>query len=257
MKRTVSLNELVYLLREGGGLTQTDFAKAINKKGIDHSVISRFERENTELPEDVLLKMAGVLHLSRDYVLQKSDYPFIKKHYYKLYTAGRSNNKLDLLNILPLVCQSFDCVAIVPELSAFTKYFRMRNVKYSLYAIAIKDNEGTIFLLRDPNPRAFLRASEYLFMELSPVLKQLLPEESSQFQFFIEHTGTELSPTYDIFEKIKDWTVKREDVSLLFGEKTGEAMYLSIAEKSLIMKMRKNKVNIAAVDKSVEGLSKK
>jgi hypothetical protein len=37
-----------------------------------------------------------------------------------------------------------------------------------------------------------------------------------------------ISPTYDIFEKIKNWTVKREDVSLLFGEKTGEAMYLSI-----------------------------
>jgi hypothetical protein len=46
-------------------------------------------------------------------------------------------------------------------------------------------------------------------------------------------------------------------VSLLFGEKTGEAMYLSIAEKSLIMKMRKNKVNIATVDKSIESISKK
>lgn len=227
-------------------MTQTNVAKRVH---IDQSSIAKFEREQLDLSEEVLLKLADIYEINKDYVKKKSEYPFIPGHFYKLYTSGRSVKKLDFLFALPFLSVYFDAVTIIPDLSAITKFFRVRVLSSSVYAIVLKDHLGTIFLLREKNPRSFIKASKYLMDELFPIMDQIPIEEAGKFSFRVENLDYNLPKPFsdkELLEKIENWTVKKEDIERLFYKRDTEddnVMRLSKKEKELILKLRGEKID--------------
>lgn len=252
MKPDVTINNLTFLIREGMGLTQKDLAEMINVRGVDHSQISRFERQEDDLSEKALIRLADILNLSIDFIRNESAYPFEKRHLYKLHTAGRSPKKLDLLYMLPFVCESFDAIAIIPDIPAFIKYFRMRSLRSCVYAIAVMDSNDTLFLLRDRNPMSFIKTSEYLVMEMEESLRGMSEEESLNYTFYIKHIGRESDLSFHLFEKIQSGMVEKTEIARLFGPREIGAMMVSVAEKNLLLKMRKNKLSPSEIEKQIE-----
>ncbi len=214
----VSLNQLVYLMREGLGLKQEVLAKKIN---VDPSTISKFETETLEIKDKVkLFNMADELGIKREFVLGESNYPFYEDRFYKLFTADKVANKPDLFFKLPFFCDYFEATAIIPDLESFVEFLRVRKLKSSVYAIAIRDNHNTIFLLREKNPRSFINISKYLIEDLEPVLKLLPPEQVCKCTSRILSTELdELVPDRDLFVEIMNWTVERETINRLFSPK--------------------------------------
>lgn len=59
-------------LRKSAGLTQTELAHRLY---IKQSAYSRYEKEQRQLPLDVLIRLAAFYHTSVDYLLELTDNP--------------------------------------------------------------------------------------------------------------------------------------------------------------------------------------
>jgi transcriptional regulator with XRE-family HTH domain len=237
----INLNQLVYLLREGLGWTQEELGEKI---GVDGSAISKFENEEINLEEENLLKIAKECKISEDYVRGKSSYPFIPSNFYKLYTAGRSTNRLDLFFALPFLCDYFESIAIVPDPATLVEYFHVRVLKSTVYSIAIRDNFNTIFLLRGKKPNSFIKISKYLVEELAPVFKLLDERKTIKFVSYVETVDREeLGPYKHLIESIRNWTLTRQDIEALFRNREYTDIKLTDKEEKLILAMREKKID--------------
>lgn len=224
-------NRFLRDMREQQGLGQGELAKAV---GISQQALSAYESGKSTLSYDTLRKMAELLHINDSYMKEEKGNPFSSKKLIKMvlgegllskvdfsiiHFIADANQKVDLLFLSPLIFKIVDKIARGTVFAA------------PIFAIACKDQDDNIFLLRKKNWGSFIAGER----ELQVVLNQKAKAGRKHINY--KTIGIDEA----LYKKIEKWTVDREDIESLFEKE--EMIMLTDAEISLIKKIRSAKIS--------------
>jgi len=229
----MTLNTLFKLVRELQGKDQTVLARAIGLK--TSSAISKFEKgEKSPLSEETLKKLASLLQMNPDYITGASLNPFSSPELVKMYLPEEDIGIKVLFTPIKIIAEANQRIEIVTLLPA-RKFEFMEKIETGTilepgtYAIAIKDQDGNMFLFRRKSPSAYIMADRSMLAQLEEI--------SDHKDKDIRHRTRKLKR--DLFEKIRNWNVLREDIEPFFSNR--KLIEVTATEERLLHMVRKKK----------------
>lgn len=203
----INLNKLFKTARELQDIKQTALAVSIGLES--SSAISKYEKGKNTLAQDTLVKLAPLLRLNPDYILEKSPNPFSSNDLIKMYLP-EDLVRIDFEPLYWLVDanQHLEIVLLLParRLRWMDKIDSGTTLESHAYCIIAKDQDSNIFLFRRRSPRSFILADRDF--------RATVDERAEKY-------GTELTVRtrrlpMDLYNRIQDWTVARSDIEPLF-----------------------------------------
>lgn len=254
MKKNLGL--LFEITRKALGLSQLDVAGTVK---IDRSAISHFEAGRATISSDKLHDMASLLHINPDYIDGKSEIPFKSDDLIKFYVKGLIP-ELEALYILILYNQQLELISLIPPMNILERLktlpsFRTLAALFDthtlfglmIYAVAARDAENNIFLVRHKNPNEFLIWGK---QDLKSLVSNTIIATGKNPEKIV-FTRQEI--TRELYEKIRSWNnIKRKDIEPLFTKQSREEyVNLSTDEKDLIELIRGKKLDPKRIARSL------
>ncbi|MGD0229364.1 MAG: helix-turn-helix transcriptional regulator [Syntrophorhabdales bacterium] len=202
------IENVIRPLREAKALTQEDVARAL---GIDRSAIAHFEAgEESALSVETLLKLAPLLDINPDYVLNKAPNPF--KPYdpsgiIVLFLKGKAFHA----NIEPVgVVMEYGAITGTlflssSRLSGTRRFKKVIGGRTAIYALALQDVDDNIYLALHRDPDSFIGYLD----DLSAAIREKGPDV----------TANTISPDERLLDSLRQRTVQRDDLAAFFDYK--------------------------------------
>lgn len=222
----MTIMEIFRIARELQGIAQSEVAL---KAEVTQSAISKFEAGSSTLSRENLLKIAPLLHINPRYLTAESHNPFLSRLLIKMHFPERFR-AVDFapLYLLSEANQSLEFVFLIPHFRLVSKILAKTMIETPCYAIAVRDEDGNIFLFRRKLKGAFIVGEK----DLQARISERMEKENKQVLFRTVRIEREL------YQKIKAWDVSRKDIVELFAETT--PVLLNEEEKELIAKIREH-----------------
>lgn len=209
------LGEFFKDIRKYKGLKQKDVAQEV---GITHVALSRFEAGRSVLSQETLSKIAVILDINPRFLTDQSMNPFYSNELLKMYlSADFMEVKYSLLSLFQVMLrtQVTDMYLLVPPISLLDRLVRMNiSQEIPVYAITCRDREGNMYLFRRKSANEFILKPKELIVGIKNMLYTVnKARERIPFPYKVKKIDNAL------YEKIKDWSVEKEDIAFLFEEK--------------------------------------
>ncbi len=223
--------KIVRLSKNLGQLELADLA------GVSKSALSQFESGQASVSKDTLLKICSKLDINREFIGEKSINPFFSQRLIKFVFPELSPNIIDRISDVTLIEMIVESNQIaefiflsVPQFKVIQKISDITKTDIPPYALLCRDEDNNIFLFRRK------RSFDYItnFKDIQRKFKRVTDEDKKQIIVKSKKIGIEL------YEKIKNWTVEKEDVEDIFED---ELIILTVAEKKLIRTIRDKNIN--------------
>jgi len=203
-------NEIFRLSRILGGKKQKEVAAGV---GIKQPSVQRYEAGLTKLSKNTLLRIAPLLDINPEYVTDQTKNPFQSEGLIKMFFSEDmvSYGILEPINTLLAFNDNLTFLSLI---SKFDLPFKGTNFNFSLnptYAIAIKDEDNNVFLLRRKLKTDYVLADGNLYDKMSFTLRFVKERRRSLYFAALEIDK-------NLHEKVMSWTVEREDIEPLFSE---------------------------------------
>lgn len=228
-------NELFRLSRILVGKKQRDIARKVS---ITHSALSSYEAGRYTLSMATLLQIAPLLNINPDFVTGKSKDLYKSEKLIKMFFS-EGMVSYGILEPINTLLAFNDKLAFLSLISKFDLPFKGTNFRLSLnpiYAIAIKDEDNNVFLLRRKLKADYVLADGNLHDKMLFTLRFV--EERRRLLYFAA-----LEIDRNLHEKIKTWTVEREDIEPFFSQ--CEFMsYLDPTQQELAQLRKQRDMNI-------------
>ncbi|MDO9527696.1 MAG: helix-turn-helix domain-containing protein [Syntrophales bacterium] len=231
----MKINEIFRIARETRGKKQQEIA---SKAGIRQSSLQRFETGLAKLSKVTLVKIAPSLDINPEYVVDQTKNPFNSKGLIKMFFSEKfldptfqpivtlmfANSKLEFISLV-----------VSPRLVAGIK--NIMPFQSPVYAVAIRDQDNNIFLLRKKSETDFVIADGDLLCRQISFTFPFIKEKGRSLYFSNMEIDTNL------YKKIKTWTVEREDIEPFFSQ--CEFMsYLDPTQQELAQLRKQRDMNI-------------
>jgi transcriptional regulator with XRE-family HTH domain len=204
----LTLNALFKFARELQNIKQGKIAKNAN---ITSSAISMFEHGTTNFKEETIENIAHCLNISSDYAKSMIGNPFKSEKLIKMFVQESFLGRVDY-SIFELFLDFNDKLQflfLIPEFS-IGKILKAKTIELSIYAIAMKDSDNNIFIFRR-RPKISFFVGEKGFQT---TMNKKAKKEKKDIDF------KTIDIEKPIFYKILSWSIEREDVENLFGNKS-------------------------------------
>lgn len=202
------IENIIRALREAKALTQADVAQAL---GIDRSAIAHFEAgEESALSVETQLKLAPLLDINPDYVLNKAPNPF-RPHdssgIIGLFLKGKAFNA----DIEPVqVIMEYGAITgalflASSRLSGVRRFKKIVGGRTAIYALALQDVDDNIYLAVHKDPDSFIGYLDDLSAEIREKGRDVA-------------TNT-VSLDERLLDSLRQRTVHRDDLAAFFDYK--------------------------------------
>lgn len=228
--------ELIRLIRKSCDITQKEVAE---KAEVTQSAVNQYEQGIFDLSLDALKRIALYLRINPDYISGKASTPFISKELYKLYIVEEKSTEGGIRPItdLLLLCRRVFVISLTIDKSVAPTYKILKKSPSAepVYAVAIRDSEDNVFLVRRKKDNALIlleggtqaRAQQFYMPAYDP--------ERVQSSFGKHRLDARL------YQKIREWeNIERNDIEVLFKKtKFTEFISPSDEEMKILLSMRK------------------
>jgi len=207
----LKLNVAFQIAREIKGKKQQEIA---SKVGIKQPSLQRFEAGQAKLSKDTLLKIASLLDINPEYVTDQIKNPFNSKGLIKMFFSEKFlDPTFEPILTLILANSQLEFISLVTKMHLIARIKNIMPFQSPVYAIAIRDQDNNIFLLRKKSKTDFVLAyNNLLYKQMSFLLKLIAKEKKMSLYFAI------LEIDKNLYEKVMSWTVEREDIEPLFSQ---------------------------------------
>lgn len=251
VKKKERFNLLFCSARIAKNITQSELAQIAV---INRSSIAQFEKSIASLSIQTLLKIAPALDINPDFLLEKSDNPFKSKNLIKFFITGTSMPDRTILILTILYNTTLELITLIPPLSIIEKIktlptFRTVAAVFDthtlfgkmIYAVAVRDVDNNIFLFRRKKENDFIIWGDTDLQSNVSTLLGISGKDANKFIFAKKEI------TRNLYEKIKNWDVVKEDIEPLFL-KNKDISHLTESdltgyEKELIQKIREKGID--------------
>jgi len=243
----MNLSFLISTIRKSKGITQEELARKVQK---NRSAIAQFEKGHASLSKETLSKIAIDLDINPEYIVGNVSNPFSSDKLIKLFLTGIFPEYFPLY-LLVLYNQSLEFISLIPPMNIIEKMRflptlrtigALRNFESFLgkmvYAVCARDVDGNIFIFRRKQINDFVLWGK---IDLESFMSSAIAnygKDKSRFSFRVKEIDKEL------FNKIKDWTVEREDIEPMFSKPISA---LNEQEKELIVTLRERRIEPTSV----------
>lgn len=208
------LGEFFKDVRKYQGLKQQHVAQEV---GITHVALSRFEAGRSVLSHETLSKIAVILNINPRFLSDQSMNPFYSNKLLKMYlSADFMEVKYSLLSLFQVMLhtQVTEMYLLVPPVSLLDRIVRLNiGQEIPVYAITCRDREGNMYLFRRKSGNEFILKTKELIVAIKNMLYTVnKARERTPFPYKLRKIDK------DLYEKIKDWSVEKQDLSFLFQE---------------------------------------
>jgi transcriptional regulator with XRE-family HTH domain len=138
------IHYLFKIAREGKKLTQRGIAKQV---GIHCSTLSHFEAGEPQIDVQTLLKIAPLLSINPDFLIESHHNPFRSAHLIKIFMKDVFFIDISIFRILLSHNKNLEFISLIPHIQ-FSKARRHVSPN-SVFAVLIKDDLQNIFIVRN------------------------------------------------------------------------------------------------------------
>ena len=202
------IQNIVGPLREAKALTQAAVAQVL---GVDRSAIAHFEAgEESALSVETQLKLAPLLDINPDYVLNKAPNPF-KPHDPSRLIILFLKGKAFRADIEPVrVVMEYGAIIgalflASSRLSGTRRFKKITGGRTAIYALALQDIDDNIFLVLHRDPDSFIGYLD----DLSAAIREKGPDV----------TANTISLDEKLLDGLRQRTVHRDDLAAFFDYK--------------------------------------
>jgi len=212
----MKIEELFRLTRELQGKKQTDIAYQV---GITRPALSNLESSRSTLSISTLLKIAPLLCINPEFVIDQTKNPFQSKELIKMFFNEKvtyyavKSSITEPLNVLIAFNDELKFISLISNFHLPPKISRLSLSPYPIYAVAVKDQDNNIFLLRRKANIAFVKLDGHLCMDIWPITEVFGDQKKLRSMWF---AYWEIDK--ELHRKIEDWTVERADIEPLFSQ---------------------------------------
>jgi len=208
----VKTEDIFRLARVLQGKRQRDIARKVS---ITHSALSSYEAGRYTLSLSTLHQIAPLLNINPDFVTGKSKNPFKSEKLIKMFFNEQMHKYIIIepINVLTGCNQKLEFISLVANIDLITKVKNLSLFQKPIYAIAVRDGDNNIFLLRRKIKTAYIKLDGAFYLEVWPILEIFGDEKIKGATYFAEKEINK-----DLYRKIKDWAVERKDIEPLFDE---------------------------------------
>jgi transcriptional regulator with XRE-family HTH domain len=194
-------------IRKAQGITQAFLAA---QAGINRSAISKFERGETAVGIDTLKRIAEHMNLNPLCISGESSNPFRSDKLIKFLLVIDPQFLVDLIILEFIAMANTERTLKISCIAAPTTIYRTKR-RFHLsctyvFAIAVKDPDGNMFLFRHKSPNTPL----YTEIILRRCLLRISDRTKCEFRTRTEKIDVDLARI------IQTWTVTRQDIEPLF-----------------------------------------
>jgi len=223
------LSELFSTVRRLQGLKQTEIARHL---GVTHGAIANFEAGRTKLSLDSTVKIATILNINPLFLTGESQNPFKSSDLIKFRLPESILGSIDY-SIIYFIAEHNKHLNIIYFISSSTIYSKFLDktvFAYPVIAIAIKDADNNIFLIK--------RKTQYPLVgerELIGKLSSLTEQGKSRIvtNHYLLLAGQEV--------KFKDFSITKDEI-LDYFNKFDDMIINTNEENELIKYIRKNNI---------------
>ncbi len=194
-------------MRTAQSITQRDIAHHV---GVHYTAIAQFETGRATLSLTTLIRIAPFINLNPAFIETGKGPPFKPQKQgdiIKLLLSTRPGGGVDLF-LLQLILTNTKKAKILILLPPLEKAKRKLGVPGSYYAVAMEDDEGTVYLMRAKDAERPTGSIKELDVEVDTVA-------SKGLKSFHRQT---VRVTNEMFDKLRGWTIRRpEELSSLFS----------------------------------------
>lgn len=229
-------------------MSQSDLAKRV---GISRASLNKYEEGKATLSKQTMHKIAGELQLNPHYIDGVEGNPFKSENIIKLQLPEHFKLTVDfsLIELIIEYNNYLDLIFMTPQ-HIISKIFKKTAFEYPIYAIAIRDSGNNIFLFRR-KARSILNAAIVGERGLELFISSVNRQGEKKINY------STISIAEDLYNKIYDWSVERDDIEPLFEQfSTKEDVHLSEKEKEIIQMIRDKKIDLDVVKKALSDLEK-
>lgn len=217
-------------------ITQREIA---TRAGITPSALSQFETENGTLSISTQLKIAPLININPDFILNNSRNPFKSEKLIKMYLPGLTRPDFSMLYTLYETNSKIDFMAMHPDNPVNDKIFGQHIYGPAILAIAVKDQDRNMFLFRRTE-RHFDDGAIVGMLDFQKDVKEKTRKDSGKQGNF-----KTVKITKGLVNKIKDWTIAREDIDSLFKDAENNlTLEHSKPEKYLLRAIRERGIKL-------------
>jgi transcriptional regulator with XRE-family HTH domain len=210
-----NIGRLFKVAREAQDKTQEEIADSI----IARSSLSSFEAGNFILSDDIMTKLAPRLNLNQSFFSGQSSSPFKSKDVIKLFTKEiMAFHSLEPLYTILEFYKKIELIFLVAEpkySNTIRRFFDYNISQKPIYAIVgrtkVENEDDTFFIFRRRNPKSTITLAADWTQALTRIAN--LSEENK-----VNMTFSQLQLDNVLFEKIKQWQVRKKDIEPLFNE---------------------------------------
>ena len=207
------------------GMKQRSIAQEV---GITHVALSRFEAGHSKLSNETLSKIATILNINPLFLVDSSINPFLSNNLLKMNLSTEFMEMKDaLLAILHVMMytQISEMYFLIPRVSVLNRIIRL-DIKREIpvYAITCKDGDGNVYLFRRKSKNNFILKRKELAKNIDGLLYMLSHVKGKKKRHPISYKVHQIEAP--LYEKIRNWTVEKEDLMFLFEpEDTAKKLY--------------------------------
>ncbi|MBW2570508.1 MAG: helix-turn-helix transcriptional regulator, partial [Deltaproteobacteria bacterium] len=165
----MKIEELFRLTRELQGKKQTDIARQV---GITRPALSNLESSRSSLSIATLQKIAPLININPEFVIDQAKNPFQSKELIKMFFDEKlAYYILEPLNVLITFNDELKFISLISNFDLPPKISRLSLSPHPIYAIAVKDKDNNIFLLRRKLNTAFVKVDGSLYMDVWSIIE--------------------------------------------------------------------------------------
>jgi transcriptional regulator with XRE-family HTH domain len=153
----VKTEELFRLARVLQAIKQRDIARKVD---ITHSALSSYEAGRYTLSRATLRRIAPLLNINPDFLDDQSVNPFKSKDLIKMFFNEQmfAYIIIEPLNVLIAVNKQLKFISMISNIDLFSKAVgNLSLFQKPIYAIAVKDQDDNVFLLRRKSKAAYIK----------------------------------------------------------------------------------------------------
>ncbi len=178
--------------------------------GITPSALSQFETENGTLSTSALLKIAPLININPDFILNNSGNPFKSEKLIKMYLPGLTRLDFSMLHTLYEANSKIDFLAMHPDNPVHDKIFGQHSYGPAILAIAVEDQDRNLFLFR----RTERRSDGGAIVGMLDFQKEVNEKTRKSSEKLVSFRTIKI--TRVLADNIKNGTAARENIEPLF-----------------------------------------
>ena len=218
--------DIIKMTREAQGKKQKDIAGIA---GIRQQSLQRYETGLASLSIKTLSRIEEELQINPKYINDSGVNPYKSNDLIKFHFSEKLLDKLFMPTyILFEVNQKLEFISLVCDVDLITKIKQKIPFKSPVYAVAIRDQDDNIFLLRRKSRSDIVTLDHKLSNQFSLILQYLkFKGEKKLLSFGVQKIDD------DLYEKIRLWTIERVDIEPLFSQCKFD-FYIDPTQKELL-----------------------